>query len=110
MRLQGGVAKTTVTYNLAWALASLGEVVITVDADPQCSLSHLCLHAPLEQNFPVALSFDHNYLSSMVRAKITNPASFFFLKMLNVAPITVVSVTVCMLVWSRHHQRIFAQA
>lgn len=40
---KGGVGKTTLTVNLAFALAEMGKRVLLVDTDPQCSLSSFFL-------------------------------------------------------------------
>lgn len=40
---KGGVAKTTMTFHLAWMLAILGKRVMVVDCDPQCNLTGVFL-------------------------------------------------------------------
>jgi putative regulatory protein cII len=40
---KGGVSKTTTTFHLGWKLASQGNRVLIVDADPQCNLTQLVL-------------------------------------------------------------------
>src|ERR1035438_4655885 len=40
---KGGVGKTTLTINIADAMADLGLKVLVVDADPQCNLTSFYL-------------------------------------------------------------------
>lgn len=43
---KGGVGKTTLTVNVADALADLGKTVLLVDADPQCNLTSFYIDEP----------------------------------------------------------------
>lgn len=49
---KGGVAKTTMTFHLAWMLASLGRRVMVVDCDPQCNLSGVFLGDIDTEDYP----------------------------------------------------------
>jgi len=42
---KGGVGKTTLTVNLAFALADMGKNVLLVDSDPQCNLTSYLVEA-----------------------------------------------------------------
>jgi cellulose biosynthesis protein BcsQ len=42
---KGGVGKTTLTVNLAFAFARLGKIVMLVDSDPQCNLTSYLVQA-----------------------------------------------------------------
>lgn len=43
---KGGVGKTTLTVNIADALADIGKKVLLVDADPQCNLTSFYIDEP----------------------------------------------------------------
>jgi cellulose biosynthesis protein BcsQ len=42
---KGGVGKTTLTVNIAFALARMGKTVLLVDSDPQCNLTSYLVQA-----------------------------------------------------------------
>ena len=42
---KGGVGKTTLTVNLAFALADMGKTILLVDSDPQCNLTSYLVQA-----------------------------------------------------------------
>lgn len=49
---KGGVAKTTMTFHLAWMLAMQGKRVMAVDCDPQCNLTGLFLGEIDSEEYP----------------------------------------------------------
>jgi cellulose biosynthesis protein BcsQ len=49
---KGGVAKTTMTFHLAWMLATLGKRVMIVDCDPQCNLTGVFLGDIDTEDYP----------------------------------------------------------
>ena len=48
---KGGVGKTTLTVNIASALAKAGKRVLLVDADPQCNLTSYLVEADVVGNW-----------------------------------------------------------
>ena len=48
---KGGVGKTTLTVNLAFALAKMGSTVLLVDSDPQCNLTSYLVDADVVDNW-----------------------------------------------------------
>ncbi|WP_439631039.1 ParA family protein [Shinella sp.] len=49
---KGGVAKTTMTFHLAWMLAILGKRTMVVDCDPQCNLTGVFLGEVDAEDYP----------------------------------------------------------
>lgn len=49
---KGGVSKTTMTFHLAWMLATLGKRVMVVDCDPQCNLTGVFLGDIDTEDYP----------------------------------------------------------
>ncbi|WP_263263020.1 AAA family ATPase [Pseudomonas sp. RIT-PI-S] len=48
---KGGVAKTTMTFHLAWMLVERGKKVMVVDCDPQCNLTGMFIN-DMEEEYP----------------------------------------------------------
>lgn len=48
---KGGVGKTTLTANIAFALSSLGKSILLVDSDPQCNLTSYLLSDDVVDEF-----------------------------------------------------------
>jgi len=47
---KGGVGKTTLTINVAWALTNMGKRVLLVDSDPQCNLTSYLIEESVVNN------------------------------------------------------------
>ena len=47
---KGGVGKTTLTVNIAGALAQIGKRVLLVDSDPQCNLTSYLIEDSVVDN------------------------------------------------------------
>lgn len=78
---KGGVSKTTTTFNLAWMLASQGQRVLMVDADPQCNLTGLVLGLNPEwpdDDAEQVLEFDDDDDESAEFGKTQNDAEDFW--------------------------------
>jgi cellulose biosynthesis protein BcsQ len=64
---KGGVGKTTLTVNIAHALAEQGQQVLLVDADPQCNLtSYLLDQSTVDKELDDALTDAGNTLWSAI--------------------------------------------
>lgn len=61
---KGGVSKTTTTYNMGWALSTLGKRVLMVDLDPQCNLTGLVLsNKALDNDFMESFYQSRQYIT-----------------------------------------------
>ena len=72
---KGGVSKTMTTFHLGWMLASMGNRVILVDADPQCNLSGLILGLKGEDEFDRFYESEssHNLRAGLIPAFESQP-------------------------------------
>jgi len=70
---KGGVSKTTTTFNLGWMLASKGNKVILVDADPQCNLTGMVLGFSTKQELDELYRTGQNIKSGLEPAFKSQP-------------------------------------
>lgn len=73
---KGGVAKTTDTYSLGWALAQKGHLVVMVDADPQCNLTQLVRGCGAHPKLPRGFMAEHRMPQRLMRIRHFPPPRY----------------------------------
>ena len=69
---KGGVGKTTLTANIAFALAEMGKSVLLVDSDPQCNLTSYLLGDDVVDNLLESSERKGQTIWSAVRPIVNN--------------------------------------
>lgn len=70
---KGGVAKSTTTYNLAYALAKMGKRVLAVDLDPQANLT-TCFG--VEDTLAIPITIGHLMMAMIDDEEMSTPEEY----------------------------------